>query len=212
MTDLIMFRKVIFLCSALAGLPVLSACGDPNLAKTFAEIKAIKVDDDGTPSAKLSANDVKLAVNTARDLTVNQGGLLNNKSQAGKGSDDLTIAVVDPLKVPPPDDGGALDTGIAGQAAPVMAPEATIRLATDAATRFVQVGSFGSADAARNAWAGLIERYPGVERYRPAYQTVTTATGKEMVRLKVGPVSDDNQAKNLCGQLDIHDAWCAKAG
>ncbi len=58
-------------------------------------------------------------------------------------------------------------------------------------------------------WSGAI---PGVGRYSPSYQTITTASGKAFVRLKVGPVAGDSQAEALCGQLDVRDAWCAKAG
>ncbi|MEI9904283.1 MAG: hypothetical protein WDN06_10085 [Asticcacaulis sp.] len=43
-----------------------------------------------------------------------------------------------------------------------------------------------------------------------SYQTVTLASGKSMVRLKVGPVAGDSQAEALCGQLGVHDAWCSK--
>lgn len=199
-------------------MPMLTACGDPNLAKTFAQIKAIKVDaagDSDSQGGKLSAKDVQLAVNTAKDLTVNSGGLFNNKDTVpsdGSTPNSISIAVVDPLKVPPPDDGGALDVGVAGQVAPKMAPEATVQLVAGPTTRFIQVGSFGTTDAARDAWDGLVERYPGVERYHPSFQSVVTASGKAMVRLKVGPVAGEDQARDLCGQLGIHDAWCAKAG
>ncbi len=88
----------------MASAATLSGCNDPNLAKTFADIKAIQVDDEGgsgkPDDRKLSKQDIELAVNTAKDLTVNKGGLLDK----GDGSSALPIAVVDPLKVPPPDD------------------------------------------------------------------------------------------------------------
>ena len=59
--------------------------------------------------------------------------------------------------------------------------------------RVIQIGSFGSAEAAQNAWLGLQARYPGVEQYHPVYQKITTASGKSMVRLKVGPVASEDQ-------------------
>ncbi|MDV6333175.1 SPOR domain-containing protein [Asticcacaulis sp. 201] len=82
----------------------------------------------------------------------------------------------------------------------------------NASGRLIQIGSFGTADAARDAWQGLQARYPGVEQYKPTYQKITTAAGKPMVRLKLGPVAGEDQAKSLCRQLDIRDNWCAKAG
>lgn len=233
MTDLAPLRKVIFLCAAVTAAGSLTACNDPNLAKTFAEIKAIKVDDGqpGSPSdRKLSKQDLELAVNTAKDLTVNKGGLLDN-SHGG-----LPIQVVDPLKVPPPDNGAPLDERVGDETADARAaaihdlpdipiatqgdsrPAPVVRAAVATppvspsapAGRFVQVGSFGSAASAKSAWASLTQRYPNAGRYSPSYQSVTLASGKTMVRLKVGPVSGDDQAQALCGQLGVQDAWCSK--
>ncbi len=216
MTDAVPLRKVIFLCAAVAATATLAGCGDPNLSKTFADIKAIKVDDSGSgkpEDRKLSQKDLELAVNTAKDLTVNKGGLLD-KGNGGA----LPISVVDPSKMQRPDDGPPLDERVGGddttatvaslqpmQSRPETPP-------APVAGRFIQVGSFGSAAAAKSAWAGLVERYPGVEQYSPSYQAVTLASGKSMVRLKVGPVAGDRQAQSLCSQLDIHDTWCARAG
>ncbi len=229
MTDKAPLRKVIFLCAAIAGLAGLGACNDQNLSKTFAELKNVPVDASGHSASaadgQVSQKDVELAVNTAKDLTVNKGGLLDKNSDAS--SSGLPIAVVDPSQMPRPDDGAPLDERVADAAprnevlpappvteTPVTATPvaASAKPLAPMAGRFIQVGSFASADAAHDAWAGLIERYPGVDRYSAAYQTVTLASGKAMVRLKVGPVADDRQAKNLCGQLDIHDTWCSRAG
>ncbi len=222
MTDKAPLRKVIFLCAALAGVAVLSACGDQNLSKTFAELKNVPVDASGQSAsagdAKISQRDVELAVNTAKDLTVNKGGLLDKSDDSS--SSGLPIAVVDPSQMQRPDE-APLDERVADASPAVASPRnvalpappvvETPRPSAPLGGRFIQVGSFGSADAARDAWAGLIERYPGVEQYSPAYQTVTLASGKAMVRLKVGPVADERQARSLCGQLDIRDAWCSRA-
>lgn len=244
MTQIALFRKAVILCAAAMAMASLSACDNSNLGETFAKIKAIQVDDSGQPAdKKLTKGDVELAVNTAKDLTVGKGGLLQKDA-----SGNLQISVVDPLKVPPPDDGSRLDerTGtrtytIAQLEAMRALPDLPIAQAADEAAngsaamntpplrpaitapqvvkttetvngRLIQVGSFGSTAAAQQAWASLQARYPAVARYNPSYQKITTAAGKAMVRLKVGPVSNDGQAKALCGQLDINDAWCAKAG
>ena len=235
MTQIALFRKAVILCAAVTAAASLSACDNTNLGETFAKIKAIQVDDNGQPvDKKLSKADVELAVNTAKDLTVGKDGLLRKDA-----SGNLQIAVVDPLKVPPPDDGSRLDerTGTrtytiaqleamralpdlpiadaADQAevsAPAPKPAAIVKAADTVNGRLIQVGSFGSMATAQQAWTSLQTRYPGIGRYNPSYQKITTAAGKSMVRLKVGPVSSDGQARALCGQLDITDAWCSKAG
>jgi hypothetical protein len=51
-----------------------------------------------------------------------------------------------------------------------------------------------------------------VEHYSASYQKIRTAAGRTMVRLRLGPVHTDAQAKALCDQLDIRDIWCHKAG
>lgn len=235
MTQIALFRKAVILCAAVMATASLSACDNSNLGETFAKIKAIQVDDSGQPAdKKLTKADVELAVNTAKDLTVGKNGLLQKDA-----SGNLQISVVDPLKVPPPDDGSRLDerTGVrtftiaqleamralpdvpiaqmaeeTPVAAPVPKPVAVVKVADTSVGRLIQVGSFGSTAAAQQAWSSLQSRYPGIARYNPSYQKITTAAGKPMVRLKVGPVSTDGQAKALCGQLDITDAWCSKAG
>jgi len=47
---------------------------------------------------------------------------------------------------------------------------------------------------------------------KPEFEKVVTPAGKTLFRLKVGPVKSDAQAKRLCGQLDIRDSWCQRAG
>ncbi len=217
MTDPAPLRKVIFL-AAVAASSLLAGCNDPDLSKTFAALKNVPVDGSGQSATaddrKLSRHDVELAVNTARDLTINRGGLLD---RSGSESDPhLQIAIVDPAKMPRPDDAAPLDERVDQAEGVTPAPdgERPAPLQAPAAKtygRFIQVGSFASADAAKNAWTGLVERFPGVDRYSPAYQSVTLASGKSMVRLKVGPVASDSQAESLCGQLDIRDSWCSKA-
>ena len=78
--------------------------------------------------------------------------------------------------------------------------------------RSIQVGSFGTMAAAESALQALKDSHPVVAKYSVTYQKIKTATGKAMVRLKLGPVHTDAQAQKLCDQLDIHDTWCHKAG
>ena len=211
MTDLAPLRKAFILCAAATLALSLAACDNQNLKESLAKIKEIPVDDSGRPAdhadaKSVSKEDVELVVNTARDLTVGKGGLLHD----GDGpivKPKFKIAIVDPLKMPT-EANASMETGAAtSPAAPV--PVATV--VTTRGNRVIQIGSFGSAEAAQNAWLGLQARYPGVEQYHPVYQKITTASGKAMVRLKVGPVASEDQAHSLCLQLDIRDNWCSKA-
>ena len=210
MTDLAPFRKVFILCAAAMCAVSLSACDNQNLKESLAKIKEIPVDDSGKPAGadakSISREDVELVVNTAKDLTVGEGGLLHD----GKGpivKPKFKIAIVDPLKMPTEANAPMETSAAAAAATPV--PVATV--VTTRGNRVIQIGSFGSAEAAQNAWQGLQARYPGVEQYHPVYQKITTATGKSMVRLKVGPVTGDEQAHSLCLQLEIRDNWCSKS-
>ena len=216
MTYLAPLRKAFILCAAATLALGMTACDNQNLKESLAKIKEIPVDDSGQGASKpanadaksLSREDVELVVNTARDLTVNRGGLLHD-GDGPIARPKFKIAIVDPLKMPS-EEGTPLKTGVENTAqAPVTAPA----VATVAAKqgRLIQVGSFGTTDAAQNAWLGLQARYPGVEQYHPVYQKITTASGKSMVRLKVGPVASEDQAHSLCLQLDIRDSWCSKA-
>ncbi|ESQ92088.1 hypothetical protein ABAC460_04160 [Asticcacaulis sp. AC460] len=197
------------MCAALTALGGLTACDNVNLSESFARIKAADVDaGKGEPAAdpkKLNRKDIDLAVGTARDLAFSV-----DKTVKDQGQQKLEIAVVDPLDLPnnQPADGPAPVV----ETTPVVAeaPAPVLRQETSAG-RSVQVGSFGSMAAAKDAWLTLQAKYPGVERYSPTYQSVTTAAGKSMVRLKVGPVTTQAQAAALCGQLGVRDAWCAKA-
>ncbi|ESQ82469.1 hypothetical protein AEAC466_17855 [Asticcacaulis sp. AC466] len=242
MTDLAPLRKALILCTAVAVTAGLTACDNRTLTQSLARIKEVPVDARGAPAdgadaKSISREDVQLVVNTAKDLTVGKGGLLR-KGDGPIANPKFKIAIVDPLSLPPGGDSQPLDTGVPGDlTARPVAPEAPATQATppqttkdirakpaqamaaneqmqnaNASGRLIQVGSFGTADAARDAWQGLQARYPGVEQYKPTYQKITTAAGKPMVRLKLGPVAGEDQARSLCRQLDIRDNWCAKAG
>ncbi len=217
MTDLAPLRKVFILCAAatlaLSMSLGLTACDNQNLKESLARIKEIPVDDNGKPAdhadaKSLNREDVELVVNTAKELTVGKGGLLRD-GDGPIARPKFKIAIVDPLKMPT-EVNAPLKTGVVNAApAPAAIPVATT--ITPRSDRLIQVGSFGSTDAAQNAWLGLQARYPGVEQYHPVYQKITTAAGKPMVRLKVGPVTGDDQAQSLCLQLDIRDNWCSKS-
>ncbi len=233
MNDQASLRKVIILCAALGLAGGLTACDEHAMDKTLAELKAARVDaNDPAPTGeadrKISKKDVELAVRTAKDLTVNEGGLFDAKSDKPK----VEIAVVDPLLMPrnstaaPLDErpkGVVIDPAVAARLAaahdlpdvPVMqlrlkpipsAPE------TAEAEHRIQVGSFGTLAAAQNAWADLRANNPAVSPLTPSYEKITTPQGKQLFRLKVGPVQDEAKARDLCDRLDIRDSWCAKAG
>ena len=85
------------------------------------------------------------------------------------------------------------------------------RAEPQAGGRMVQVGSFGSQAAAETAWKSLQSSHPTANRYAAAFQKVTTSAGKPVVRLKVGPVTSDGQARQLCDSLGVADAWCSKS-
>lgn len=208
MTDLAPLRKAFILCAAAICAAGLTACDNQNLKESLAKIKEIPVDDSGKPAdadaKRLGRDDIELVVNTAKDLTVGKGGLLHD-GDGPIAKPKFRIAIVDPLKMPT-EVNAPLKTGIeSATPAPVVATVAPRE------GRLIQVGSFGTSDAAKNAWLGLQARYPGVEQYHPVYQKITTAAGKPMVRLKVGPVAGDDQAQSLCLQLDIRDNWCSKS-
>jgi len=208
MTDLAPLRKAFILCAAAICAAGLTACDNQNLKESLAKIKEIPVDDSGKPAdadaKRLGRDDIELVVNTAKDLTVGKGGLLHD-GDGPTAKPKFRIAIVDPLKMPT-EANAPLKTGIERA---IPAPVAATVAPREG--RLIQVGSFGTSDAAKNAWLGLQARYPGVEQYHPVYQKITTAAGKPMVRLKVGPVAGDDQAQSLCLQLDIRDNWCSKS-
>ncbi|WP_303832033.1 SPOR domain-containing protein [Asticcacaulis taihuensis] len=210
MTDMAPFRKALILCAAAMCAASLTACDNQNLKESLARIKEIPVDDSGANQSadakSLSKEDVQLVVNTAKDLTVGKGGLLRD-GDGPIARPKVRIAIVDPLKMPT-EANAPLETEVP---ASEPAPQPVTTVVTTRGNRVIQVGSFGSAEAAQNAWLGLQARYPGVEQYHPVYQKITTASGKSMVRLKVGPVASEDQAHSLCLQLDIRDSWCSKA-
>jgi cell division septation protein DedD len=217
MTDLAPLRKAFILCAAALCALTLTACDNQNLKESLARIKEVPVDDSGkaahADAKSISREDVQLVVDTAKDLTVGKGGLLHD-GDGPIAKPQFKIAIVDPLKMPTeanaPIDAG-VTPGVAQGAVPVTpVPVATV--VTTRGNRLIQIGSFGTADAAKDAWLGLQARYPGIEQYHPVYQKITTSAGKPMVRLKVGPVAGEDQAQSLCLQLDIRDRWCSKAG
>lgn len=251
--------------------------------RVLTEIHNIKV-DARDPAARATAadrqfdkKDIDLAVQTAKDLTVNSGGLLDHTRSAGKPADaglfssapeapKMKIDVVDPLHVPRPDseqplderlknvafDDGSTPTITAQAAAARDLPDIPVAEAARSAVaavvaaaprvmaaaipekaevprvealaprqketktlaveaRRIQVGSFRSLGAAKSAWQDLRTR-PALEGLRPDFEKVVTPAGQTLFRLKVGPVKSDNQARALCGQLDIRDSWCERAG
>lgn len=221
MTDLAPLRKALILCTAVAVSAGLGGCNDKNLNETFAKIKAIDVDGTGVSSdvaqaKKLDQKDVQLLADTAKALTVGKEGLISQDAQQ-----KLKIAIIDPLKMPREDAGQPLTMGTPSEAERAamhdlpdlpIAAQAPLQKADNTGVRLIQVGSFSTAAAAETAWSQLQSQYPGIERVGVQYQKITTASGKSMVRLKVGPVENASQAEALCHRLNIQDAWCVKAG
>jgi hypothetical protein len=229
MNDQASLRKVIILCAALGVAGGLSACDDHAMDKTLAELRAVRVDaNDPAPAGeadrKISKKDVELAMRTAKDLTVNKGGLFD------EAKPKVEIAVVDALQMPRDDitaplderpKGVVIDPAVAARLAaahdlpdvPVMrmTPMQSAPESSDVGHR-IQVGSFGTLTAAQNAWADLRANHPAVSPLTPSYEKVTTPQGKQLFRLKVGPVTNEAKARDLCDQLAIRDSWCAKAG
>ncbi len=119
------------------------------------------------------------------------------------------VAVADDQEAPPP--APAAESPRPKDEAPPPAPVQTDWIKSDA-HRSIQVGSFGTMAAAESALQTLQDAHPVAAKYSATYQKIKTATGKAMVRLKLGPVHTDAQAQKLCDQLDIHDTWCHKAG
>ncbi len=79
------------------------------------------------------------------------------------------------------------------------------------AGRMIQVGSFSTKQGAEAAGSTVADMYEGMDRLRPVYETVT-ANGRTLVRLRIGPVQNDLQARALCEALGVTDNWCTKAG
>lgn len=232
MADLIPARKAIIVCAAILGAAGLTGCDDRAMNAMWAHIQTIEVDareHKEADTGKLSPKDITLAVKTAKDLTVNDDGLFDRKHDAPK----LKIDVVDPLNVPRPE-GEPLDARPSGvvfdlaqvarelpdipvgdaareavrASASVSAPEVAVK----AASHRIQVGSFGTLVAAQQAWETLRDTYPATAGLKPSYEKVVTDSGKSLVRLKVGPVKTEAQARGLCDALDVRDTWCARAG
>lgn len=282
MTEAMPIRKVIIVCSAVALGAALTGCDDHPMDRVLTEVHNIKVDARDPAARATEADrrfdkkDIDLAVQTAKDLTVNSGGLLDhNSSSNGKPADPglfssapeaprIKIDVVDPLHVPRPDSqqplderlkGVAFDDGSSAQAAAVHdlpdipvaeAARSAMAAVVAAAPKFlasaqpekaeaqrgdiaapvsedgpsiaaaeirrVQVGSFRSLVAAKSAWQDMRGHHSALGGLKPVYEKVVTPAGQTLFRLKVGPVNSEAQAKALCGQLDIRDSWCAKAG
>lgn len=210
----------------------LSGCDLPkgdgaDFQRMAAHLAEIDIEGKGADEASSSSDSaaprdeqIKLVFETAKDLTTGQDGLLAHAPK-------MQIRVVNPLDMDRPEADTPLDTGLTPEvlvavAAPApknetvasVAPEARI---TDGPTqtptvfRTIQVGSFSTSEGAKAAWRDLQARYSGLENFKPVLQPVTTAQGKSMVRLKVGPVASSAQAQRLCQQLDITDSWCTRA-
>lgn len=204
------------LCLSGAGL---SGCDLPkgdgqDFQRMAARLDEIELDGKAKEGAEASAQPeekLELVFETAKDVAVGEGGLAAHAPK-------MQIRIVSPLEMDGPRSGTPLDTGVnETMAAPQLAitsePKPVSKPKTNsAAMKTIQIGSFSSEAGAETAWRDLQARHPGLDQFRPVMQPVTTAQGKAMVRLKLGPVTSPEQAARLCEQLNITDAWCVKAG
>lgn len=205
-----------------------------NLAERLTEIeieekpKDIAVQTEDVPLEAPAKTDVlKTAGLTVVDMALDMARK-GDVPPAGQRASEL-IRIVNPLDMPRPDADTVLDTGLeaelraapASGAAQVLAGTQAVNQAVQKpaqvvvpvqAFKTIQIGSFSTEERAQQAWQGLQARYPDMERLKPVMQPVTLASGATVVRLRLGPVENDAQAKQLCMQLDITDSWCAKAG
>src|SRR5690606_38032824 len=92
---------------------------------------------------------------------------------------------------------------------PIGAPAAPPAAATGG--RMIQVGSFSTRQGAEAAWSRVASMYEGMDRLAPVYESVT-ANGRTLVRLRIGPVQNEVQARALCEALGVTDNWCTRAG
>ncbi|MGZ3305593.1 MAG: SPOR domain-containing protein [Asticcacaulis sp.] len=204
---------------AAAGLAMIGLGGCDRaggvLSQTLAEIKSVPVDasdhSSGTAAdRKLNARDVALLVDTAKALTVGQGGVLSksaretarealNGAAAGEGQPDhkatdeprLEIAVVDPLKMDRPDDGPPLDMHLKGVEMDTQAALAAARRALPD----IPVTAPAPAEVAEKP-------RPPVDEDRPR----TEMAGSDIHRsIQVGSFSTLSAAQNALEQLrDAH--------
>ncbi len=179
--------------------------------------KDLTVNDDGLFDRKRD-NKLEIAVVDPLDVPRPEGapldarpsGVVFDLAQVAKELPDIPVADV------------AREAVRAGAAvaAPEIAKAATPQVVTQAVTpevavrvaKNIQVGSFGTLLAAQQAWENLRDTNPAAEGLKPSYEKVVTQSGKPLVRLKVGPVKSDAQARGLCDALDVRDSWCARAG
>ncbi|MBW8734229.1 MAG: SPOR domain-containing protein [Asticcacaulis sp.] len=139
--------------------------------RVLTEIHNIKV-DARDPAARATAadrqfdkRDIDLAIQTAKDLTVNSGGLLDRSRKDDKAASDpslfssapqpprVTIDVVDPLHVPRPDSEQPLDERLKG----VVFDDSAAQ--TEAAHDLPDIPV---AEAARSAMAAVVAAAPKV--------------------------------------------------
>lgn len=242
MTDLVPVRKAIFVCAALLGAAGLTGCDEQAQNKMWARIQAIEVDarehkDAPADARKLTPKDISLAVRTAKDLTVNDDGLFDRRRDKLEIAvvDPLDVERPDGAPLDARPSGVVFDLAQVARELPdipvaevareavrasaaVAAPDVAAKIAVPESAakavvaKNIQVGSFGTLLAAQQAWDDLRDTYPAAHGLKPSYEKVVTGSGKSLVRLKVGPVKSEAQARGLCDALDVRDSWCARAG
>lgn len=232
-----MFRTSLLGIMSAGALMGLGGCTD----EVLTTLKNADVDGSkASPEQALAADKARVdtLITTAQDMVVGKGGVVESVMASNP---KLTIAIVDPLTLGrPEDDRPLLDTRpgahafLSGDelAAQKALPDLPIGEGTPAASklsaspatvqavamkdepvtgRMIQVGSFSTRQGAEAAWSKVAGMYDGMDRLSPIYESVT-ANGRTLVRLRIGPVQDEGQARALCSALGVTDNWCTKAG
>jgi cell division septation protein DedD len=208
-------------------LLALGGCGPSDLNASLQQIRDVPVDahqsareqEGVTADAKpLDRKDVAVMAAAAKALATEEGGVLRD----AQGRPRMNIQVLPAAKIGRADDGRALldvastidnvasiDRQAVAKELPDGARESPAAVAP-VTGRYIQVGSFSNIDNAQAAWNALMQR-GAVLGLRPQYQPVKSASGKMLVRLKVGPVADEAKARSLCNALNVTDTWCVRA-
>ncbi|MFN3230253.1 MAG: SPOR domain-containing protein [Asticcacaulis sp.] len=77
-------------------------------------------------------------------------------------------------------------------------------------TAAAQLGSYRSESDAKKAWSDWVARNPALKAHKPRLEQVVRADGSIWVRLKVGPVASEEDARALCTSSGVQDPWCAR--
>lgn len=199
----------------------LSGCGQSDINASLQQIREVQVDPyeqvATAGTQPLDEKDVAVMVKAAKALTTDDGGILRDEN----GNARMNINVIPASQMDRKDDGREIldvspdEAYAVAKELPELSNQASTQVGQTPQApvldgRYIQVGSFSNMSGAQAAWNGLMQK-GAVLGLKPQYIPVTTASGKVLVRLKVGPVSTEAKAQSLCRDLSITDTWCVKA-